>query len=474
MAVVAKLLSTTFRVLQFLGTLFNTGCLTYFIVRLANRNLISGRALAVEIISGAGLLWSVFALVFSVCLLQKSFFQFFTVIGDALFVGGFIAVSVLLRDSWDGDCSSSNLFVPWLQRGGNNLVANCRIIKGIFITSIILCVLFFLTILTAFLAHKSSKKDRAYGPSPANNYTSGRGKRHKNRDIESAAVAGPALAPPVTDNRVSHDSKYTDATEKTNDPALQTGTTGTDREYLAPRGYAGNNATVSPIPSHANIRSKDHSHAGQYAAAGALAGGAAAAHHQHKKNAYAGNHDTLPSHPGPEDHTTERIPQDPDRLGTMNTYNTGSNVAPQDPDRLGTMNTYGTNTNSAYSELDTRNTDMPSPYHVPGAYPGSKNSIQPTAFYPASNTHELSSGGNPHYYSNEMEAGGYQQPPQELGTTTEGSRRYEEYQTPVTPLADERREEVGFGYGNGPGMTGGGSNQVSTLPELGREDGKRF
>ncbi|KAF3210911.1 hypothetical protein TWF192_000062 [Orbilia oligospora] len=459
MAVLAKLLSSTFRVLQILGTLFNTGCLTYFIVRLANRNLISGRALAVEIISGAGLLWSIFAFVFSVCLLQKTFFQSFTVIGDALFMGGFIAVSVLLRDSWDGDCSSSNLYVPWLQRGGNNLIANCRIIKGIFITSIILAVLFFLTMLTACLAHKSAKKDRAYGPSPANNYTSGRGKRNKNRDLESAAVAGPALVPPVTDNRVSHDSKYTDATEKTNDPALQSGTTGTDREYLAPRGYTGNNATVSPIPSHANNRSKDNSHAGQYAAAGALAGGAAVAHHQHKKNAYGTNQDGLPLHPGPEDHTTERIPQDPDRLGTMNTY--------------------GTNTNSAYSELDTRNTDMPSPYHVPGAYPGSKNSIQPTAFYPASNTHELSSGTNPHYYSNEMEAGGYQnyqQPPQELGTTTttEGARRYEEYQTPITPLADERREEVGFGYGNGPGMTGGGSNQVSTLPELGREDGKRF
>ncbi|KAK6348704.1 hypothetical protein TWF718_006491 [Orbilia javanica] len=461
MAFIAKFLSTIFRVLQVLGTLFNTGCLTYFIVGLSNRNLISGKALAVEIISGAGLIWSVFALVFSVCLLQKSFFQFFTVFGDVLFVGGFIAVSVLLGDAWDGDCSDGEIIISWLERGGNNLTANCRIIKGIFIVSIILCVLFFITILTAFLAHRSSKKDRGYGPSPANNYTSGRGRRNKNRDLESTAAGDAALVPPIVDNRASHDSKYTDATEKTNDPALQTGTTtDTGREYLAPRGYTGAKPAAPPTASHPNVRSQDHARADQYAAAGALAGGAAVAHHQHKKEAYTANQDNLPLHPSPEDHTTERIPQDPERLGTMNTY--------------------GTTTNSAYSELDTRNTDVPSPYHIPGAYPGSKGSLQPTAFYPAVNTHELPSDGpsNPHYYSSEMEAGGYQnypsQPPQELGTTTGETRKYEEFQSPVTPLADERREEVGFGYGNGPGMTGGGSNQVSTLPELGREDGKRF
>ncbi|KAK6519244.1 hypothetical protein TWF281_003080 [Arthrobotrys megalospora] len=466
MAVIAKLLSTIFRGAQILGTLYNTGCTTYLVIGLSNRNLMSGRVHAVEIISAAGLAWSIFALVSSIWLLQKSFFQFLTIVGDVLFVGGFITISVLLRDSVDGDCNDNNLLVPWLQRGGPNLNANCHIIKGIFIVSIILCVLFFLTVLTALLAHRSSKKDRAYGPSPSNNYTYGRGKRNKNRDLETAAVAGPALAPPLTDNRASHESKFTDATEKTNDPALQTGTTGAGREYLAPRGHGGKETTVSPVTSNGNLRSKDHTHAGQYAMAGALAGGgaAAAAHHQHKKNAYATGHDNLPSHPGPEDHTTERIPQDPDRLGTMNTY--------------------GTNTNSAYSELD-NTTGPPSTYATPGAYPGSKGSVQPTAFYPAANTHELptgTNGNNPHFYSNEMEAsGGYQnyppqplpQQPQELGTTGAG-RRYDEYQAPVTPLADENREEVGFGYGNGPGMTGGGSNQISTLPELGREDGGRF
>jgi len=68
-----------------------------------------------------------------------------------------------------------------------------------------------------------------------------------------------------------------------------------------------------------------------------------------------------------------------------------------------------------------------------------------------------------------MEAGSNTYP-QEMGT----GRKYDDYLTPATPANDYNREEVGFGYGNGPGMVGGGSNQVTTLPELGREDGRRF
>ncbi|KAF3935426.1 hypothetical protein ABW20_dc0105250 [Dactylellina cionopaga] len=468
MAVVAKLLATILRVCQVLGTLYNTGCTTYFIVGLSNRNLIdsNGRAIAVEVISGAGFLWAVFALVFSICLLQKSFFQFFLVIGDLLFLGGFIAIPILLRNAW-GNCNDTNLYVPWLQRGGNHLKANCEIIKGIFIVSIALCVLFFLTVLTAFLAHRSTKQDRAYGPSPSNNYTSGRGKRNRGGDLETAAMTGPALAPPLTDTRASHESKYTDVTDKTNGD-LHTGTTtgtttGAGREYLAPRGYGGNESTVSPVPSHANIRGKEHSHAGQYAMAGALAGGAAAAHHHHKKDAsaYGTTTDHLPNHPGPDDHTTQHIP-----------------TTTEDLDRLGTMNTYDTNTNSMYTELDNTATGPQTPnYAVPGAYPGSRGAVTPTAYYPAANHNatELPSSSNPHYYSNEMDAGGYTAyPPRQPENLNVNGKRYDEYATPITPEVDQNREQVGFGYGNGPGLSGGGSNQVTTLPELGREDHQRF
>ncbi|KAK6540626.1 hypothetical protein TWF694_008020 [Orbilia ellipsospora] len=421
MAVIAKLLSTIIRCAQVLAALFNTGVTTYFIVGLSNRNLIdgNGKALAVEIISAAGLVWAAFALLFSICLLQKSFFRFFVVLGDLIFIGGFIAVTILLKDAYSADCRNNNITVGFLQRGGSHLNVNCELIKGIFIVSIALCVLFAFTVLTAGLAQLSARKDRAYGPSPANNYTYGRGKR--------------------------------DITDKTNGD-LQTGTTSAGREYLAPRGYAGTDATVSPVPSNTNLRNKEHSHAGQYAMAGALVGGAAtAAHHHHKKGAgYGGVNDGLPNHPGPEDHTTEYIPTN----------------AHENPERLGTMNTYGTN--SAYSELDPA-TATPSAYDIPGAYPASRNAIPPTAYYPAAT--ELPSSGNPHFYSSEMEAAGYNKPlpPQELG-----ARGLEDHNEPLTPDLDRNREEVGFGYGNGPGMVGGGSNEVSTLPELGREDGRRF
>lgn len=461
MAVFTKILATILRSAQVLGTLYNTGCCTYFVIQLSKRNILNGRPLAVEIISAAGLLWSAFILVFTICLLQKSFFQFFTIIGDLLFMGGFIAIAILLRNSFNGNCSNNRTLVPWLERGGPNLIANCRLIKGIFIVSIVLAFLFFLTLLAAFLAHRSTKKDRAFGPSPSNNYTSGRGKKHKG-DTE-AALAGPALVPPVTDTRASHESKYTDITEKTNDGlngGAATGHTGPGREYLAPRAtYAGTDRTVSPIPSSTNLHGKEHSHAGQYAMAGAFAGGAAAAHHHHKKNAYGHPNDSLPSHPHPDDHTTERIP----------TTHDDSRLA------AGSYGQYGgTNTNSTYSELDNNTTTTGgSAYVTPAGYPSSRNYVAPNKFYPAAqDPSELPSAtttNNPHFYSSEMDAG-YTAYPQEVGN----SRRYEEYTTPITPEADHRREEEGFGYGSGPGMVGGGGNQVSTLPELGREDGRRF
>ncbi|KAJ6262658.1 hypothetical protein Dda_3470 [Drechslerella dactyloides] len=473
MAVIAKLLSTVLRCAQVLGALYNTGCVTYFIVELSKKNQITGKALAVEIISAAGLLWASFVLVFSICLLQKSFFQFFTVLGDLLFIGGFVAVTILLKDAWNGKCNNRRQNVPWLERAGSNISTNCQLVKGIFIVSIALSVLFFFTLLTSFLAHSHAKKDRAYGPSPANNYTSGRGKRSRSRDLETAAMTGPALAPPNGDNRPSHESKFTDVTERTNSDGLLTGTTpGVGREYLAPRGYAGVEGTVSPVPGTPTLRGKEHSHAGQYAMAGALVGGGAAAaahHHQHHpsmSSSYSNPNDNLPNHPTPDEGINERIPMA---------------VPEEAPERLGTMNTYGTNANSLYSELDNTTTSgPPSAYAMPmpGAYPSPKPSVQPTAFYPAAHTNasELPSSlrPNPHFYSREMDAGNYTAytpgQPQELGS---GSRSEDEL-NPMTPEPDQNRDEVGFGYGNGPGMIGGGSNEVSTLPELGREDGQRF
>ncbi|KAF3905932.1 hypothetical protein ABW21_db0201000 [Orbilia brochopaga] len=481
MAVVAKLLATLLRTAQVLATLYNTGCTTYFIVKLSDRNQITGKALAVEIISAAGFLWASFVLVFSICLLQKSFFQYFTVLGDLLFIGGFVAVTILLRDAWNGACNSRRQPVPWLERAGDNISTNCQLVKGIFIVSIALSVLFLLSVLTSFLAHRHAKKERAFGPSPSNNYTSGRGKRSRSRDLETAAMTGPSLAPPVGDNRPSHESKFTDVTERTNSDGLLTGTTpGVGREYLAPRGYAGPEGTVSPVPGTPTLRGKEHSHAGQYAMAGALVGGgaAAAAHHHHSlsNSSYSNPNDGLPTHPGPDDGITERIPTAvPEEAG---------------PDRLGTMNTYGTNANSMYSELDnTTAVSTPSAYPMPGGYPstpGAKGAMQPTGFYPAvNNATELPSSlrSNPHFYSREMDAGGYTAytppghspgQPQELGTGSRSGSRSEDHLNPATPEPDAARDEAGFGYGNGPGIIGGGSNEVSVLPELGREDGQRF
>lgn len=66
------------------------------------------------------------------------------------------------------------------------------------------------------------KKEKRYGPSPANNYTSGRsrgffrrGRKNKNaalRDPEVAAGAGTLATGPAHDVRPSHDTAYTGST----------------------------------------------------------------------------------------------------------------------------------------------------------------------------------------------------------------------------------------------------------------------
>jgi hypothetical protein len=92
---------------------------------------------------------------------------------------------------------------------------------------------------------KNHKREKKYGPSPANNYTSGSGTRwfRRNRgprtthdayakDAETGVVGGGLAAPAANDVRPSHDTAYTGSTM------------GNNANHLAGDKYA------PPVPTH--------------------------------------------------------------------------------------------------------------------------------------------------------------------------------------------------------------------------------
>lgn len=102
----------------------------------------------------------------------------------------------------------------------------CRLNKAAFACSIIGAFLFLIAAVFQVLLVRSGKKEKRYGPSPANNYTSGSGKRNyafwnkksKNgqvvsRDAEmgtaAAAPIGGGLAAPTQDIRPSYETGTT-------------------------------------------------------------------------------------------------------------------------------------------------------------------------------------------------------------------------------------------------------------------------
>lgn len=156
-----------------------------------------------------------------------AFFGLLAVLLNILIMGGFIAIAVLTRAAVHS-CSSGTIRAGPLGRAAdsgfdNNVTYSvsartaCRLNKAVFIVSIIGAFLFLVCALVQLLLVRSSRKEKRYGPSPANNYTSGSGKRNfwerkpKNNDrgvdLETAVPAGTGAAGP--DMRPSYETSTT-------------------------------------------------------------------------------------------------------------------------------------------------------------------------------------------------------------------------------------------------------------------------
>jgi len=207
------------RILQFFCSAVGLGIFSYFLAVLADKHLpIATKWKAVEGLTGAATLYTIFGVVFILCLGGNTFFGFLAAFLDILFVGAFVAVAIMTRHG-AGSCTG-NVQTPlgdgpadrnspgYGSNGfgfGNgktatyspNLRLACRLNTAVFAVSIIAAFLFLITAVWQVLMVRHHKKEKKYGPSPANNYTSGSGRRpfwrrnrRTNRDMEVAGAVG--------------------------------------------------------------------------------------------------------------------------------------------------------------------------------------------------------------------------------------------------------------------------------------------
>jgi len=180
-----KSVQTIIYILIFLAAAIVLALYSYFLAtERIHHASVPNKQRAIEGISGAGVLYSIFAVILTCFLGGISFFAFIGIFLDILFCGGFIAIAILTRDGVHS-CTANYINTPIgsgnpntdIGRDGKKfsikLKTACRMEKVVFAVSIIGAALFLLAALFQLWLGRRHQKDKRYGPSPANNYTSG-------------------------------------------------------------------------------------------------------------------------------------------------------------------------------------------------------------------------------------------------------------------------------------------------------------
>ncbi|KAG8531437.1 uncharacterized protein KY384_003066 [Bacidia gigantensis] len=176
--------STTLYALEFLVSALILGIFSYFLAKLAGRDgaTIPQWEKAVEGMSGAAVLYTIFAVLLTCFFGGITFLAFVAVVLDVCFCACMVAIAILTR-AGSKTCGSVNdsPIGP-----GNHL--SCRLQKVVFAVSIIGAFLFAISVISQIALSRSHKREKRYGPSPSNNYTSGSGKRRPWQRKKKAAT----------------------------------------------------------------------------------------------------------------------------------------------------------------------------------------------------------------------------------------------------------------------------------------------
>lgn len=217
---ILRITATGLRVIEFACAAIVLGMYSYFLAVLTRHDTpIPTWEKAVEGIAGAGVLYTIFGVIFTLFLGGIAFFGFLGIVLDIAFAGAFAAVAYYTRD---GANSCSGVVNTPIGRGPSNEEAPgagdfgyaCTLNTACFAVSILAIFLFLVSAVFNFLLIKHHKKEKKYGPSPANNYTSGKGRKpfwRRNKAAKGTRDAEMATAG-TAHNRVSHETGMTGST----------------------------------------------------------------------------------------------------------------------------------------------------------------------------------------------------------------------------------------------------------------------
>jgi len=223
------------RIIQFCAAAIILGIFSYFLAILSDHHLhIDTYVRAVEGISGAAVLYTIFAGFLVWCLGGVTFFAFFGMLLDIAFTGAFAYVAYATRHGTDSCTGIVN--TPLGVGGSDSNVSNgnggvihlpslhtaCKLNTACFALSIIAIVFFLLSIPLSFALARHHKKEKAFGPSPNNGYTAGTRKRKFwQRKSKNAPYVekNPDALPVHTAPSAIRDSYATDTTAVGNEPA---------------------------------------------------------------------------------------------------------------------------------------------------------------------------------------------------------------------------------------------------------------
>lgn len=220
------------RVLEFGCAAVILGIYSYFLaVNSKHNQTIPTWEKAVEGISGAACLYTIFGAVFVLCLGGVAAFGYLAVLLDIAFAGAFAVIAYYTRH---GANSCKGVVNTPIGTGLDNQSAPgagdygyaCSLNTAAFAVAVIGILLFLISAVWNILLVRHHKKEKRYGPSPSNNYTKGsrrpfwkRNKAPKGHDTRDAELAT-AHAGHGHHSRVSHETGMTGTTVNGGHPSV--------------------------------------------------------------------------------------------------------------------------------------------------------------------------------------------------------------------------------------------------------------